>query len=227
MVPAQPPAPRPVRQRRGLLPAPELTLPGDLALPFRQELRVPVGDWGTLTPHIAATLEAAGYRVVGSARPRRSKRPPLSPPSASVTVGERNRHPIRMLRPMRASIWALFAGGLVLGAFDTIAVGNPLVLIPWVLVAAGIAALFWYRWGRSYESDVVAVTWHAGRGGEEGGVPAASAVPRLVWWAGRVRSDIRGASRTAVAAEYVTSLAGELGNLTRALAARLESAGMG
>jgi len=215
-----------VRYRRGLLPVPELTLPGDLALPFRQELRVPVGDWGDLAPQVAATLETAGYRVVVVRERRRAKRLPSTPrPPPPVVIAERNRHPIRMLRPMRVSIWALFAGGMVLGAFDTVAVGNPIVILPWVLVAAGIAALFWYRWGRSYESDVVAVTWQAGGASRVGDGPPMSTVPRLVWWGGRVRSDIRGGSRTAVQAEYVTPLAGELGTLARALAKRLDGAG--
>ncbi|MGP8073139.1 MAG: hypothetical protein ACLPZM_08470 [Thermoplasmata archaeon] len=203
---------------------PELTLPTDLALPFRQELRIPSGDWASLGPVVATTLEAATYRLVRSRERLREKDPSGSaPPSAPVIVAERDRHPIRMLRPMQACIWALFAAGLILGGFDTVAVGNLYVLLPWVFVAAGIAGLFWYRWGRSYESDVLVVQWEGGK--TVGPIPPSTPVPQLVWWSGRVRSDIRGRARTAVSVEYITPLASELGDLVRAFTARLAASG--
>jgi hypothetical protein len=206
----------------GLLSLPDLTLAPGMRFPYRQELRSPIGNGPDLVPPLSANLRAQGYRVgvlpsegTGARNVREWEG------ALPLLLAERAIRRVRMLRPMRVFIYTLFGGVLVLGAFDFVAVGNPIVLAPWALSAATIAFLFWHRWGRSYLSDVVVVTWQAGRADPTAGPPR---IPLLVWWSGRIRSDVRGSVRLAVGVEAVNSLAGDLAQAAQRYAAQAAAA---
>jgi hypothetical protein len=139
-------------------------------------------------------------------------------------IAERRRHPTPMLRPMKFSIYTLFGAALTLGAFDTVAVGTPVILLPWVAGAGVIAGVFWFGYGRSFESDVVVATWRPAAEFGGGIPPSGRAVPGVVWRGGRVRSDIRGRTRTAVRVAAVPELAGDLAEVARLFSTRLDAA---
>jgi hypothetical protein len=211
------PAPLPSsRPRREILRAPGLTLPPQLRFPFRQEVRVPIGTWATATPVIEATFRDLGYRLTAPKGGRTHDQ-------RTTLVAETGRHRIRMNRGMKISVYTLFGAGMALGVFDGVVVGAYWFILPWGLGAAGMAALFWYRFARRYESDVVVVSWAEGQPLDATDPGPPSTVPKLVWWGGRVRSTVRGSTRTGARVEAVPQLAGELAAVVRAFNARWET----
>lgn len=202
----------------GVFAVPRLAVPRELAFPFRQDVRIPIGGWKEIAPVILATFGALGYESMTPPGPTGRGSGPLR------IIGERNRHLTPMLRPVKFSIYVLFGAALTLGAFDTIAVGTPLIIVPWLVGAAAFAGVFWYGFGRSCESDVVVVVWKEGTPPGTPYTPSSSSVPAVVWVGGRVRSDLRGHSRTAVHTYAVPELAGDLARTVRAFTQHLAGA---
>lgn len=120
----------------------------------------------------------------------------------------------------QVSVYALLGAGLGLGLFDALAVQAPILALPWAGGAAAVAALFWYRYGRSFDSEVVLVVFRKGpQGGVEG--PSGGSLPSIAWFVGRVRSDARGSRRTGTQATVPSGLARTAGALARDFQERL------
>jgi hypothetical protein len=196
--------------------APPLSLSPDLSLPLRQDAVIPSLPWPQVTEAIRSTLGAAGFGIVSVVE----RRAPVKGASAAgaplfwETLSERGRRSIPMGAATRASLYALFGAGFGLGLFDAIAVRVPLFALPWGGGAALVAFLFWYRYGRSFKSEVMLVAVRPTRGAAARGLTVA-------WIAGVVTSDARGSHRVGVEATDTPAMARAAGELARAFRDRV------
>lgn len=134
------------------------------------------------------------------------------PRGSRVWVGERG---LRR-RGITAStaivpIIAVFVAGSILGGLDAYIVGSPVVGILWVLGAAVTAGIFWLVYGGTYDSDFVLVTISGGDVDPD----VAGAPVSAVFWAARVRSQIRADLRVPSVVSGPIKLAAEVGILVR------------
>ncbi len=162
--------------------------------------------WAEVLAPLRAVLESAGYDLVTVLQPEASTEGRPAPLPLEI-VAERDPVGAPMSPMGKLSVYTLLGAGIGLGIFDAIVVGAPLVAIPWGLGAVAVAALFWYRYGRGFESDVVVSVFRP-----DG---------RLIWFGGRVRSDVRAGDRVGYAAVAPPRLGREMGTLTRETAVRL------
>ena len=200
-------SPRLLRRRRRIRPAP-LRLAPELALPLRQEIPLEARPWAEIVGPLRSVLDGAGYDLVSVAEPD------LGPAGAPgrrplEVVAERDPVGAPMSPTGRLSVYTLLGAGIGLGIFDALAVGAPWVAGPWAAGAIAVTILFWYRYGRGYESDVVVAVYRP-----DG---------RMIWFGGRVRSDVRAGDRIGYAAVPLPRLGREMGALTRAVAERLRT----
>lgn len=94
---------------------------------------------------------------------------------------------------------ALLIAGIALGTFETLLAGSVVFGFPWAVGALLIGLAFWYRYGRSFESEVIVAAIRL-PSGERPGDPATGGTPRppvVVWQAGRLRSELHGGRRIA------------------------------
>lgn len=197
------------RKRRRVAPA--LDLSGGLGFPFRQEARV-TGD-------ILPRAEDAARDVLGKAGFELVRRPGpehvagANPPGdLRVWIGERG---LRR-RGVTASaavvpIIAVFVAGSILGGLDAYIVGSPLVGILWVLGAAATSGVFWLVYGGTYDSELVMLTL----GNLKPTSDVGPVVVSTVFWAARVRSQIRSDIRVPTVVDGPLKLAAEVGSLVR------------
>jgi len=197
------------RKRRGVAPA--LDLSSGLGFPFRQEIRVPADVAARAEAAARAVLQAAGFELVPWSGPEETPGA-RALEETRVWVGERG---LRR-RGVTAStavvpIIAVFVAGAILGGLDAYIVGSPLVGILWVLGAAALSGIFWLRYGGTYDSDFVMLTLPKPRP-SSGPAPGAVSV---VFWAARVRSQIRSDLRVPTVVSGPLKLASEVGTLVR------------
>jgi len=165
--------------------------------PYRQEIRVENRSVAELARIARGTLTESGF-YVPVAKPRRRAKPPSVPTAEHgpiLIVGERKlRKDITDLRILEA-LSVVVAGGGVLGVFDALVTASWLVAPVWVGAFGLVAVLFWYVFGRSYQSDALVAFIKADRSaGSSPGSPVGPVSSTLVTWlAGHVRSEIRGA----------------------------------
>lgn len=200
-----------------------LRLLPDLVLPLRQDVPLAEFSWPHVTDAIRQTLGSAGFQIVSISEAPGSGPPASRPgfPGRSETVAERRRRSVPMPAPAKVSVYALFGAGLALGVFDALAVQTPLVALPWAGGAAAVAFLFWYRYARSFDSEVVVVVLRPSAPAARSAGPAIGPTASLAWFAGQVRSHARGSSRVSAEVWVPPGLAREVGALTRDFLARL------
>ena len=188
---------------------PRRTTPGVPWLPalaLNSSLRFPVGQSVPLGPRevdvalttAEDTLRNLGFRVSDAATRGSGRPPPGKPPNGGppVRVAERaiRRGPI--YRPALHAILALMGAGLVLATVETYLAGPLVYSVPWVLGAGVLSLGLWFRYGRTFESDVIVAMIRGSRGAKE--LAGAEGAREVVWQAGRVRSVLHGGQRTAV-----------------------------
>ena len=117
-----------------------------------------------------------------------------------MLIAERKVRRVATSRSMRVSMAILVGAGAGLGGLDLFVAGSWVYAVPWVLVAAVGAFLLWLRYGRSYESEVVAVSVLPSTAAPErptGGASGPDAA-LVTWSAGRIRSVAFAGVRAAV-----------------------------
>jgi hypothetical protein len=171
------------------------------------QLPLPVGQWVSVPDHSQASFVGAASRgvaverftIVESSLAQGADRAALGRASGSL-VAERNIRRAETSVPMRMSMVVLLAAGVALGALDAYVVGTVILATPWVGTGGAIALYMWFRFGRSYESEVVTVAILAPAAVSDArpGTDSTKEPTRLLWTAGRVRSVNFDGVRTAV-----------------------------
>lgn len=192
---------------------PGLDLSSGLRWAFRREVRCSVGPRLRVAETARAVLNEAGFELVRS--PARGGRLSGAPSTkVAVWVGERGvrRRGGTTSTAVVPIITVLVAGG-ILGGFDAFLVGSLLVIGYWMLGAVAVAAAFWLRYGRAYDSDLAMVTLSD---------PAPSpGTVSVVFWAARVRSQVHSGVRIPTNAGGPVWLAAELGAVAREFERRI------
>lgn len=172
-----------------------------ISLPVGQNVRAPICPEGGLDSAIRDVVISGGFHVVQStmAAPGVSTGGP-SQPAAGTLIAERKVRRVATSRSMRFSMAVLVSAGVGLGALDVLVAGSWTFAVPWVVVAGIGSFLLWLRYGRSYESEVVAISLRplpaeASRPAEGESRPGESLV---LWSAGRIRSVAFAGVRAAV-----------------------------
>ncbi|HTT73788.1 MAG TPA: hypothetical protein VMG99_06550 [Thermoplasmata archaeon] len=173
------------RRRRGV---PPLTGGTPIPLPVGQSVDLTGPQGAALLERYEAALRAEGFVVEPTLHALLGSDGGV-PPTVATVVAERRLRRAPIQRPTRVTIAVLLGCGIALGALDAYVVGAVVVAFPWAAAGAAGAAILWARYGRVYESEVVALA--IGRVEGAGG-------PRTVlgWSAGRVRSTVFGGART-------------------------------
>ena len=172
-----------------------------LALPVGQNASVPEPLPGDIVGGIQRAVAAGGFALVESSMPR-----PAADANVSVDrlfgtlIAERKVRRVTTSRSMRVSMAVLVGAGAGLGGLDLFVGGSWLYAAPWVVVAVIGAFVLWLRYGRNYESEVVAVSIIPSAVPREGGRGGVSLSPSttLLWSAGRIRSVAFAGVRAAV-----------------------------
>lgn len=171
-----------------------------LPLPVGQRVRTVAPSLELLTTAIESSLRLEEFALArrAIAPPRERRIPGRDAEITDPVIGERRLRRVPTRPAMRLSIGVLAASGVILGAMETILTGNLLLGVPWGLAGLAVGLLFWWRYGRTYESEVVRVRIL----GERAAPPAAPLpVPlavELEWTTGRVRSVLFGGERAVI-----------------------------
>lgn len=190
-VPQEPP--RPLRR------VPPIRSIDQYPLPVGQNVVVLVRSPEEVPSAARAALGASGFTVVqtsgtsmsGNAAPE--SRPP-------VLFAERSVRRVETHISMRMSVGVLVGAGVSLGAVDGLILGKAIYAFPWIGVGLIGAGILWWRYGRSFESEVVALHCSPLPQDRSSSTEGSGAAPRMnaAWSAGRVRSVLFAGSRTAV-----------------------------
>jgi len=168
----------------------------DLApFPYRQEIPVGNRPVDELVSIARRTLTDSGFYVAGIKSRRRAKPPPTPDGGPILVVGERKlRKDITDLRILEA-LSVVIAGGGVLGVFDALVTTAWVVAPLWIGAFGLVAVLFWYVYGRSYQSDVLVAFIKVDRSPSDspGSPPGPTGPASVTLLTGHVRSEVRGA----------------------------------
>ncbi len=172
-----------------------------LALPVGQKVPVPLRAQKRVVSAVSNAVRMAGFAIVQSSLPTSpGASGALRPGESGVLYAERNVRRVATQRPVRASIAVLVGAGAALGGLDAYVVGAVILAVPWVASGVFVALFLWLRYGRSYESDVVAVVLLEPGSSTPDTTGGASSGERssALWTAGRVRSVTFAGTRMAV-----------------------------
>ncbi len=152
----------------------------------------------TLRTAVTKALASGGFAPIAASPGARGEGGEL-PVQGEIEpqYGERRVRRTATSSSTRASMAVLIASGALLGLLDAFVVGSAILLIPWLGVGVGAAGFIWLRYGRTYESEVIAVAPALTTSASDDPVDS-SGSPALVWSVGRVRSVGYAGSRTAV-----------------------------
>jgi hypothetical protein len=205
-------------------------LPPLIGLPSR---KLPVGQRVVLRgvepdralEEIRSLLDADGFRV--DLYPAADGG---GPTATSVGIAERH---VRVGPTSAAgieSVAALLGAGLTLGTIEGLLTSNVVYALPWVLGGMVLSFVFWARYGRTFDSEIIVVQVRPSATPGEG--PAVAAVDAVagsaVFSAARVRSDLHGGERAAVRViDCPQPLVLELASAVRRFELRTSSAGIG
>jgi hypothetical protein len=123
-----------------------------------------------------------------------------APSRTSVGIAERH---VRVGPTSAAgieSVAALMGAGLTLGTIEGLLTGNLAYALPWVLGGIVLSVVFWARYGRTFDSEIIVVQIRPGSA-PAGATDVARSGPGVgsaVFSAARVRSDLHGGERAAV-----------------------------
>lgn len=161
------------------------------AFPFHEVVRVERLSLEAAAERARNALRSQGFFPgeghVGGVAPL-DARPGAHGPS--FLVGERNLRPDVTDVGTLVTLLVLLAGGAALGALDYVVSNNWLSIPAWVAGFGLFALLLWLTFGRTYQSDVIVVVVR--RIPTPTSDAAGEGPVRLVWYAGRLRSDHRG-----------------------------------
>jgi len=168
-------------------------------MPVEQRAAVVTLGTEALAGAISDALTSGGFSPVAASRAGGAAVPP-PPTSGRTQYAERDVRRVPTHTGMRISIGVLVGAGICLGAVDGVLVGGLWYTFPWFLGGVVGAALLWWRYGRTYESWVIAVRFSGESvvGAAANGEPLPLATGTVVWSAGRVRSVLFAGVRTAV-----------------------------
>jgi hypothetical protein len=119
---------------------------------------------------------------------------------AHVLSAERSVKRVATDTTMHVALVGLVAAGVGLGALEAYLFGGAQYAIPWCLGGLALAGLLWWRYGRTYESEVIVVSVSVPLLQNHDTSEPTGTVRReeVSWSAGRVRSILFGGTRTAV-----------------------------
>lgn len=201
------------RRKRGV--APVLDLGSNFGFPFRQEVRLTHDPGVRVESTARAILQEAGFDLV-----ERPGSVGASAPAMGIWVGERGLRRKGITSSTAVfPIIAVFVAGSILGGLDAYIVGSPVVGVFWVLGAAATSAIFWLRYGGTYDSDLVLLTVQ--HPSTKVGSPPLSA--SAVFWAARVRSQIHADLRIPSVVSGPLKLAAEVGSISREFERRIST----
>ena len=142
-----------------------------------------------VTTTITAALDAEGFAIVPTL---------AAPPDDRSLLAEKNVRRVATHVSTRVTMGVLVAAGVGLGGVDAYLAGSLIYGVPWFAIGFGIAGLMWWRYGRTFESDVVRVIVRLPRGGSRDSLGPPGPL-EVGWGAGRVRSVLFSGERTTVA----------------------------
>lgn len=193
------PPQRPTRELRRAAP---LRYADRLRLPVGQQISIPIRSPDSVAQGILSAVSGGGFAVVeanwtslpGSPAPDGDRF------SGGSLIAERKVRRVRTATSMRVSIAVLLGAGVGLGGLDVLIIGSVVYALPWVAVAAAGAFVLWLRYGRTYESEVIAVSASVSSAALEGETVDSSGRPSaaVAWSVGRIRSVAFAGARAAV-----------------------------
>jgi len=207
--------PNPPRTRKGRI-AGRIDLDYLPGFPLRQEVALPFDPGSQVEAVTRAVVEEAGYSFYGASDARPPPDGTVSRSSVSWT-GERGLRRRGTSASTRIPMAVVFVGGIVLGAVDAYITNSLLVGAYWVLGGAGVAGLFWLRYGGDYDSDLIQVTVARSAAGP----PPTPRPVSVVISAARIQSQIRASVRVPAMVTGPLRLAREIGSMGREIQRRL------
>jgi len=179
-------------------------------MPVEQRSPFPPQPAEAVADAFASSLAAGSFALVVGGGPR-NESPGTRLLAGRTVFAERNVRRVATHTGMVVSMGVLVGAGIALGAVDGLLIGVLLYTFPWFLVGLGAAGALWWRYGRTYESEVVAATLTAGV---------------VIWNAGRVRSVLFAGVRTAVGViDCPIPLMEGLGSMARRFEAQVQREG--
>ena len=171
-----------------------------LSLPVGQRVLVPFAPDEMVSTAVSTAVKAGGFTIVEPRRARRGTKAPPGPETHLLSA-ERAVRRVATDSPMRVSLVAMVAAGVGLGALEAYLFGGAQYAVPWCLGGLALAGLLWWRYGRTYESEVIVVSVSAAPNSGRGASESTGTITRrlVTWSAGRVRSLLFSGTRTAVA----------------------------
>jgi hypothetical protein len=172
-----------------------------LGLPVGQKVPVPLWAQEKVVSAVSNAMGMGGFAIVQSSLlTSPGANGALHPGESGELYAERNVRRVATRRPVRASIAVLVGAGAALGGLDAYVVGAVILAAPWVAAGVFVALFLWLRYGRSFESEVVAVVLLAPGASTSGATDGAPSVEpsSALWTAGRIRSVSFGGTRLAV-----------------------------
>lgn len=188
---------RPQRAPRTLRRVAPLRYADRLRLPVGQQVSVPIGSADSVVEGILSAVKGGGFALVettwGSLPATRASVGDGF--SGGSLIAERKVRRVPTARSMRVSMAVLLAAGVGLGGLDMLIGGSVTYAVPWVAVAAVGTFLLWLRYGRTYESEVMAVSASVSAPTLDASSRPSAAV---AWSVGRIRSVAFAGARAAV-----------------------------
>jgi hypothetical protein len=176
---------------------PPLRSPGEISLPVSKRVLVTASSLPALDGAVVAALTSGGFAAVRESAETHSESDELSVQSGTPShFGERRVRRVATSSSIKASVGILIAAGALLGVIDAFVVGSAVLLIPWLGVGLGASGFIWLRYGRTYQSELIAVVPVPTPPSDEADGPAAAVT--LLWSVGRIRSVGYGGSRTSL-----------------------------
>ena len=196
------------------------------ALPVRQKVILPPGTVERVSAVAASLLQTGGFTLVRLPSTT-SAEDGDSQTAGHAVFAERSAQRVATHISMLATVGVLIGAGIGLGGVDALVLGNVIYALPWVAVGIAGAGILWWRYGRGYESELVAM--HITSPAPETRTPADGsgviAGGEAEWSAGRVRSVLFAGTRTVVGVgDCPISLMRTLGALARRFEAELTPA---
>ena len=188
------------------------------ALPLRQEVALRVDLGNRIEAMALSVVEEAAFVHFDAADGKWSGIGSEARPSL-LWAGERGLRRRGTSSSTRDPMIVVFVAGIILGSLDAYIVGSVLVGAYWVLGGAGVAGLFWLRFGGTYESDIVSVMVFR-PGHSTGPIPPAVTV---VYSAGRIQSNIQATLRVPAVVNAPLRLAREVGSFAREFQRRVNA----
>lgn len=195
------PAERPVRTPRRVAP---LRYADRLTLPVGQKVSASGRSRDALVRGILSVVGQSDFTIVESTLGSAAEAPAADDGGdAGGLIAERKVRRVATGAPMRTSIAVLLGAGIGLGGLDMIIAGSVIYAVPWIALAGIGAFLLWLRYGRTYQSELMAVAVSYPRPSPGGAPFDASSGPtaEVYWSVGRIRSVAFAGARAAVDVE--------------------------